>query len=107
MSNNPEFDFLNSVKWLYLREVSEPKDNSLRIVVEEAVANRSAQGPARTDLPKLTEILKDSWPIESTERCKAFELCWGALRRISGHRECVGSCGGYDDAAGLYQVTLP
>jgi len=97
MCNNPEFDFLNSVKYLYLREFSEPKDNSLRIVVDEAVANRSAPGPVRTDLPELTEILKDSWPIESSESCKAFELSWGHYIAYLVTEECAGSCGGYDD----------
>lgn len=97
MADIPEFDYLNSVKYLYLRELSEPKDNSLRIVVDEAVANRSAQGPVRTDLPELTRILKDSWPIESTQSCKAFELYWGHCIAYLVTEECVGSCGGYDD----------
>ena len=40
MSGSLELDSLNSVKYLYLRELSEPRDNSLRILVEEAVLGR-------------------------------------------------------------------
>lgn len=39
MANRPGFDSLDSAKYLYLRELSEPRDNSLRLVVQEAVVN--------------------------------------------------------------------
>jgi hypothetical protein len=97
MSCSPELDSLNSVKYLYLRELSEPRDNSLRIVFDEAVDNRSAPSPAHPDLPELAEILKDSWPIESTACCKRFELYWKQYIAYLVTEECVGSCGGYDD----------
>lgn len=97
MSGSPELDSLNSVKCLYLRELSEPKDNSLRIVVDEAVDNRSAPSPVHPDLPELREILKDSWPIESTASCKRFELSWKYCIAYLVTEECVGSCGGYSD----------
>ncbi len=97
MSGSPELDSLNSVKYLYLRELSEPKDNSLRIVVDEAVDNRSAPSPVHPDLPELREILKDSWPIESTASCKRFEFSWKYYIAYLVTEECVGSCGGYND----------
>ena len=99
LSGSPEFDSLNSVKYLYLRELSEPRDNSLRIVVVEAVDNRSAPSPVHPDLPELAEILKDSWPIESSANCKSFELSWKNYIAYLVTEECVGSCGGYDDEA--------
>jgi hypothetical protein len=74
MSSPLEFDSLNSIRYLYLRELSEPKDNSLRIAVDEAVGNRAAAGSVQADIPELTGILKDSFPIESLEGCKCFEL---------------------------------
>lgn len=107
MSDSPNFDSLDSVKYLYLRKLSEPKDNSLRIIVDEAVDNRSAPNSVQTDLPELAEILKNSWPIESTETCKSFELSWKHYIAYMVTEECVGSCGGYDDetyTGGLFRV---
>jgi hypothetical protein len=93
MSNLPEFDSLNSVRYLYLRELSEPKDNSLRIVVDEAVGNRSVTGKIQVNLPELAGILKDSFSIETIEGCKAFELSWTSYVAYLVTEECVGSCG--------------
>jgi hypothetical protein len=97
MSGGLELDSLNSVKYLYLRELSEPRDNSLRIIVDEAVDNRSAPSPVLPDLPELADILKDSWPIESTESCKSFELFWKHYVAYLVTDECAGSCGSYED----------
>jgi len=97
MSSNPQLESLNLVRYLYLRELSEPKDNSLRLVVEEAVAHRAAAGPIQTNLPDLAEIMKDAWPIESAEGCRTFELSWNHYVAYLVTEECVGSCGGYDD----------
>jgi hypothetical protein len=57
---------LNDCKYLYLREIGEPRDNELRIVVEEAVVisnDASDAGP-----------LSAYRPIESTGSCRLFEL---------------------------------
>jgi hypothetical protein len=98
MSGNLELDSLNSVKYLYLRELSEPKDNSLRIVVEEAVLGRDASsGSVQASLPELAEIMKDGRLIESTEGCRTFELSWTHYVAYLVTEECVGSCGKYDD----------
>ena len=61
---------IESCPYLYLRELGEPADNRLRVVVEEAVANPSdypAGGPH-----------SEYRPIESTENCRLFELLWDA-----------------------------
>jgi hypothetical protein len=98
MSEDPAFEELNAVKCLYLHKLSEPRDNSLRIVVQEAVANRSGQVRSDLpDLPELTEILKDSWPIESTEGCKTFDLYWKHYAAYLVTEEMVGSIVRDDD----------
>jgi hypothetical protein len=97
MSWDPEFDRVNSVEYLYLRNLSEPVDNSLRIIVDEAMGNRSASSQIPADLPELTEILNDSWPIESTLNGKSFEFTWKYCIAYLVTEECVGSCGRSDD----------
>jgi hypothetical protein len=99
MLRDPGLDVLNSLKYLYLRELSEPRDNSLRIVVQEAVDNRSAPISVLPDLPELTEILRDAWPIESVEACKSFELSWNRYAAYLVTEELVGSNGSYQDEA--------
>ena len=95
------FSLLNQAEYLYLRVLSEPRDNSLRIVVQEAIGNMLKTGQLPTDDPLsqvLENILKDSHPIESTESCKSLELYWKhyAAYLITG--EGVGSSAStYDD----------
>jgi hypothetical protein len=96
--SRPELDALNSVKFLYLRELSEPRDNSLRLVVDEAVVNRSGQVRLGvSELPELKKLREDAWPIETTEVCGRFELSWKHVVAYLVTEECVGSCGNYDD----------
>ncbi len=92
---SPEFDLLNKVKYLYLRDISEPRHNSLRIVVQEAVTNPLGALPAGH--PELTEIMKGASPIESTSDCKTFELFWKRYAAYLVTEECVGSCGDFGD----------
>jgi hypothetical protein len=98
MSEGVVFKELNAVKYLYLQQLSEPRDNSLRVVVQEAVDNRSCQ--VRPDLPgspELSQIMKDSWPIESIEGCKTFDLYWKHYAAYLVTEEMVGSIGRYVD----------
>jgi hypothetical protein len=87
---------LESVSYLYLRELSEPRDNSLKLVVQEAVVNRS--GTAKLD-PELEPMLKDASLIASVEGCRVFELHWKRYAAYLVTEELVGSnsVGGYDD----------
>jgi hypothetical protein len=92
--SNMELALLDSGEYLYLRELSEPGDNSL----QEALVNRS--GLVRShhpELPELAEILKDASPIESTEACQISELTWKHYVAYLVTEECVGSCGHSDD----------
>jgi hypothetical protein len=97
MSNIPEFDSLNSVKYLFLRHLSEPRDNSLRLVVEEAITNRLAPARVSSGNPELDELFKGSSPIESVEGCKTFELTWSRYVAYLVTEELVGSVGRDDD----------
>jgi hypothetical protein len=99
MPTDPEFDSLNSVKYLFLRHLSEPRDNSLRLVVEEAIENRLAPAPVPRGNPELDEILKRSWPIESIQGCKTFELTWRRYAAYLVTEELIGSGGKCDDEA--------
>lgn len=97
MKEDEALEKLNSVKYVYLRQLSEPRDNSLRLVVEEAVDNRS--GIVRPSLPELAEPMRDAYPIESIEGCKTFELYWKHYVSYLVTEELVGSnaIGGYED----------
>jgi hypothetical protein len=98
MANELELDSLDSAEYLYLRELSEPRDNSLRLTVQEAVVNPAGLGRASfPELPELKEIMKGASPIESTDSCRTFELTWKHYVAYLVTEECVGSCGQYDD----------
>src|SRR5271157_613744 len=96
MPDNLKFDSLNSVKYLFLRQLSEPRDNSLRVIVEEAIVNRFVPAHVPGDNPELDEILRRSSPIESVEGCKTFELTWSRYAAYLVTEELVG-WGGRDD----------
>ena len=88
---------LNSASYLYLRELSEPRDNSLRLVVQEAIVNAAGSLRSHPELPELQKILRDVLPVESTDVCRSFELVWKRCVAYLVTEECVGSCGSYDD----------
>lgn len=87
---------LNSVRFIYLRELSEPRDNSLKLIVEEAVVSRAG---AASFSPELEAILKDASPIESVEGCRVFEIHWKRYAAYLVTEESVGSNSltGYED----------
>lgn len=97
MSNGAALEQLNAASFVYLRHLSEPRDNSLRIIVEEAILNRS--GLIQTSLPELANLLKDASPIESTEECRTYELYWTRYAAYLVTEELTGSnaIGGYED----------
>ena len=93
------FQELNSVQYLYLRELVEPRDNSLKLIVEEAVVNHSGVVSLRPELLELEAILKDASPMESLEGCRIFEIHWKRCAAYLVTEELVGSNSvtGYDD----------
>jgi hypothetical protein len=90
-------DLLNSAKYLFLRELTEPRDNSLRLVVQEAVVNRGGLVRPHPEFPELAELSREASPVESTNTCRTFELTWKRYVAYLVTEECVGSCGQYDD----------
>jgi hypothetical protein len=97
MSGNPELDYLNSAKYLFLREVSEPWDNSLRVVVQEGKASLDAPRVIRSGVPEVAKLLRGAVAIESLEGCRRFELTWKRYVAYLVTEELVGSCGKSDD----------
>jgi hypothetical protein len=97
MAAGTELDALNSTRYLYLREIAEPRDNSLRVVVQEAVVNPGGISRSHPDLPELAKMLESASPIESTETCRTFELTWRHYVAYLVTENCVGSCGRDDD----------
>jgi len=92
---------LDAVRYLYLREVSEPRDNSLRLVVEEAVVNPSGVARVTPELlsTELASVFKDASPIARVEGCRLFEIYWKRYAAYLVTEELVGSnaANGYDD----------
>jgi hypothetical protein len=87
---------LNQAEYLYLRNISEPEDNSLRLVVYEAIADPSATGSMQDPTSPFAEIRKRARPIKSTHKCKAFELQWRRYAAYLVTEECAGSGGSYE-----------
>jgi len=81
---------IDSCKWLFLRELSEPEENSLRVVVEEA----RADGPPE-DIVILGKLIRGTRPIESVEGCRLFELVWPSYVAYSVRNESFTS---WDDS---------
>lgn len=97
MASRTELELLNTMKYLYLRDLIEPRDNSLRLVVQEAVSTPTGIAHVHSELPELEGLLKGVVPIESTADCRTFELTWKHYVAYLVTEECVGSCGTYED----------
>jgi hypothetical protein len=93
MAAGTELDFLDSAKYLYLKELTEPRDNSLRLIVQEAVLNPGGLVRPHPELPELKQLLRGASPIESTDSCRTFQLTWERYVAYLVTEECVGSCG--------------
>jgi len=96
MATSPELTFLDSARYLYLRQLAEPRDNSLRLVVQEALANADSL-VARILSFRIGELMTEASPIESNAACRTFELTWTHYVAYLVTEEVVGSCGKYDD----------
>jgi len=92
MADGTELDALNSVKYSYLGKLTEPRDNSLRIVVEEAISN-----PPLPSQPQLGSNVVHFSRIEHTKACRTFELTWAHYVAYLVTEEVVGSCPSDDE----------
>jgi hypothetical protein len=88
---------LNQAKYLYLRQISEPEENSLRLVVEEAIADRTETVSTPDPTSPFAQILKGASPIKSVEGCRVFELRWSRYIAYLVTEEGVGSGGSDQD----------
>lgn len=63
---------IDSCKWIYLREIGEPEENALRLVIEEAKADDPPE-----DIEVLPgKVIRGTRAIKSDVTCRAFELVW-------------------------------
>ena len=88
---------LNQAKYLFLRHISEPEENSLRVVVEEAIADHTETVSNPDPASPLAEIRKGASPIKATEGCRTFELQWSRYVPYLVTEEGVGSGGSRED----------
>ncbi len=95
--NIENFAVVNRCKYVYLRAISEPKDNSLRIVIEEAVVDESRMNLGDDITQIRTDLVTSYRSIEPDESCELFELYWKHYVAYLVTEEGVGSCGKYDD----------
>lgn len=94
------FNLLNQAEYLYLREISEPRDNSLRLVIEEAVINPN--GKPRDiveELPELQSLREGASPIESIAGSRCFELVWDRYAAYLVTEELAGTGGNSEEEA--------
>ena len=92
MEISDELTSLNSVKYLFLREISEPRDNSLRLVVDEAVETTSGSSQdLKRRIPNLKQTVTNVSAIETTASCRSFELIWESYVAYLVTDECAGS----------------
>jgi hypothetical protein len=88
---------LNQGKYLCLRHISEPEENSLRLVVEEAIADRTETVSTPDPASPFAELRKGASPIKSVEGCRAFEIQWSRYVAYLVTEEGVGSGGSDED----------
>jgi hypothetical protein len=88
---------LNQVNYLFLRHIFEPEENALRLVVEEAIADRTESGSKPDPTSPFAEIRKGTSPIRPVEGCRAFELQWSRYVAYLVTEELVGSGGSDQD----------
>ena len=70
---------LQACEWLLLRQLEQPRDNSLRIVVEEARAGALADVRALAESmphPEIASLFEGARRIEHSPGCKVFEIGW-------------------------------
>jgi len=97
MNQFSDFDLLNQAEYYYLRGISEPRDNSLRLVIEQAALNREGKPEdIPNELPEIQAIKSDAFPIESIQGCKTFELIWDRYAAYLVTEELAGT-GGFCD----------
>jgi hypothetical protein len=65
------FADINSCPYLFLREMSEPEENSLRLLIEEGIVSAEA-----TPIEVAGVVIEGGHRITSTENARLFEIYW-------------------------------
>lgn len=75
---NAQIEAIRACEYLYLHAISEPEENSLRVVLHEArVDSPPTSGQlAEETLPEVRELLAGSKAIVYGPGCQVFELVW-------------------------------
>ena len=95
-TQNELFELLDRAKYLFLREISEPDENWLRLVVEEGAADRSQTIRRQDPTGSLAEILRGAAPVTKFEGSKTFELRWSGYVGYLVTDEVAGSSGSHE-----------
>ena len=85
---------LDGIQYLYLNHISEPRDNSVRILVDEAT-----DGPADSSGSSAANKAPQTrfGAIKSTAKCRRFEFFWERYVAYLVTEESAGSMGHYED----------
>lgn len=93
---NDAVSLLNQAKYLFLRQISEPQENALRIVVEEATAGHIATVLTPDSPSPFAEIVAGAALIKAVG-CRTFELQWSRYVAYLVTEEVLGSGSSYAD----------
>ncbi len=88
------FGDLDSCRYLFMREISEPGDNQLRLLVEEARATEEVR------TAQVCGVELSGHPIESTEECQLFEVLWESYVAYSVRNESFVSKDDFEEFSG-------
>ena len=95
---------LENAKYLSLRTIAEPRDNSLLLVVQESVvtqvrdlSEQDRDGSPEQAFQETGGLTNTYHPIGSATDCRTFQLYWKRYVAYLVTEECVGSAGKYDD----------
>lgn len=94
IEDTPVWKQIDSASYLFLNRLFEPRDNSLTIILEEAISNKAKTGAK--EFPGGV-VFEDCSPIEPTEDCRVFKLEWKNYISYCMTEEMIGSCGKYED----------
>ena len=96
MAAFPQFEELNSCEYLFLRTISEPADNQLRLIIAEASPGGEVSVETRNALGLPDTLLRDARVIESTAGDRLFELTWSSYIAYSVRDESFVSADDYE-----------
>jgi hypothetical protein len=99
IEEHPVWKEIDASDYLFLQKLYEPRDNSLTIVLDQAVANPANVEGLHRVLATLPEPLRSRGGslIEPTQDCSIFTLHWKSYVAYNVTEETHGSTGLYDE----------